>query len=131
MGLSPAERRIIEKARRSVRWSRVNAWVLGLSAAAMLTAAALLTKVMADHLREHHVALSELFALISESQHPSGVQLSLVFLSVAGITMLVFTAMSHAGNVLVIKIITAERRLLLKLAAPHDEPRATESNYHD
>lgn len=123
MELSSAERRIMDGVRRSERWRKVNVWAIALCVAALLTAAALLTNTLAEYLRVHHFALSDLDTVISESRHPSGVNLQLICVSVVMIAMTTLVGISTAMDLLLTKGGAARNKLLLKLAAQLEASR--------
>lgn len=128
MEFTAAERRIIEKARRSVRWSRVSAWILGTTAVAGLAGGAFLLKLLVDL----HGMTSELRVAISgPSVLASDPLLLVMYSAVAKTALCLFAGIDLALCLWVFRYITAERRLLLKLASGHEamrtEPSCNES----
>ncbi len=116
MQLTTSEARIVENLRKASRLRRVTPSVLGTCSASFLAIAALEIVMLVNHFHEHGLAASKLVAVLSESQHPSHVDLLFVF----GLTVLaplsLLVALQCAFGVIGTTRRAREQQLLLRLA---------------
>ncbi len=114
MQLTTSEAQIVENLRKGSRLRLVTPWVLGACSASFLAIAALEIVMLVNHFHEHGLAASEFLVVLSESQHPSHVDILFVF----GLTVLAplsfLVALQCAFGVIGTRRRVREQQLLLR-----------------
>jgi len=116
--------RIIDRARQRLRWARTNA-LLGAACSAIFLAFAVVSAIgVRGHLREHGVAASQLFVVLSEPQQPTGISPGIIVCGVILGAMFLASALVAIAGVCSVRSRRRESRLLLALWEEHcGEPK--------
>lgn len=114
MQLTTSEARIVENLRKASRWRLVTPWVLAAGSTSFLGIAALEIVMLVNHFHEHGLAASQLLAVVSESQHPSHVDLLFVWELTVLAPLSLLVALQCAFGVIGTTRRAREQRLLLR-----------------
>ncbi len=114
--LTRSEMRILERIRTASRLRKINVWVLGLGSMAFLSIGVLYIIILVKGLHEHGIPASNLFTVLSESDHSSGIDVLFVFVGASVIPLMLWVALQLAFSAIFLGQITRQHQLLLKLA---------------
>ena len=114
MQLTTSEARIVENLRKGSRWRLMAPWVLSAGSASLLAIAALEIVMLVNHLHEHGLAASKLLVVLSQSQHPSHVDILFVFVLTVAVPLKLLVALQCAFGVIGTTRRVREQQLLLR-----------------
>ncbi len=115
MKLADSELHVAKRVRRGLRWQTTGLWILGMFSVSCLGIATIVFAMLVSHLHRHGLPVSSLMKVLSDLQHPSGIQPLFVLTSTTMTLMCLLLALYCAFALFAVVRTGRERRLLLRL----------------